>query len=37
VIAKWQGELDDEKFQRALRSPGETERATDRALAGAAA
>ena len=34
VIAKWQGELDEERFQRALRSPGEVERATDQALAG---
>jgi aerobic C4-dicarboxylate transport protein len=34
VIAKWQGELDDEQFQRALRSPEEVERATDDALAG---
>ena len=34
VIAKWQGELDEEQFQRALRSPGEVERATDDALAG---
>jgi aerobic C4-dicarboxylate transport protein len=37
VIAKWQGERDEEKFQAALRSPGRVERATDRALAGAAA
>jgi aerobic C4-dicarboxylate transport protein len=37
VIAKWQGELDEERFQEALRSPGRVERATDRALAGAAA
>ena len=29
VIAKWQGELDEEQFQRALRSPGDVERATD--------
>jgi aerobic C4-dicarboxylate transport protein len=32
-----QGELDEEKFQEALRSPGRVERATDAALAGAAA
>jgi aerobic C4-dicarboxylate transport protein len=37
VIAKWQGELDEERFQETLRSPGRVERATDRALAGAAA
>ena len=37
VIAKWQGERDEEKFQEALRSPGKVERATDRALAGATA
>ena len=37
VIAKWQGERDEERFQEALRSPGRVERATDRALAGAAA
>ena len=37
VIAKWQGERDEEKFQAALRSPDRVERATDRALAGAAA
>ena len=35
VIAKWQGELDEERFQGALRSPGKVERATGRALAGA--
>ena len=34
VIAKWQGELDEEQFQRALRSPGDVERATDEAMAG---
>ena len=34
VIAKWQGELDEEQFQQALRSPGEVERATDEAMAG---
>ena len=32
VIAKWQGELDEEQFQRALRSPGDVERATDDAM-----
>ena len=37
VIAKWQGELDEEQFQRALRSPEDVERATDHAPAGAAA
>ena len=34
VIAKWQGELDEEQFQQALRSPSEVERATDEAMAG---
>ena len=34
VIAKWQGELDEEQFQRALRSPGDVERATDDASRG---
>ena len=34
VIAKWQGELDEEQFQRALRSPGDVERATDDAMSG---
>ena len=34
VIAKWQGELDEERFQEVLRSPGEVERATDEAMAG---
>ena len=37
VIAKRQGERDEERFQEALRSPGKVERATDRALAGATA
>jgi aerobic C4-dicarboxylate transport protein len=37
VIAKWQGELDEERFKRALDEPGEIDRATERALAGAAA
>ena len=38
VVAKWQGERDEERFQEALRSPGKVERATDRrARAGAAA
>ena len=36
VISKWQGELDEEKFKEALREPSRIERATDRALAGAA-
>jgi aerobic C4-dicarboxylate transport protein len=36
VISKWQGELDEEKFHEALREPSGVERATDRALAGAA-
>ena len=36
VISKWQGELDEEKFHEALREPSRVERATDRALAGAA-
>lgn len=36
VIAKWQGELDVEKFHAALKEPGRAERATDRALAGVA-
>jgi aerobic C4-dicarboxylate transport protein len=34
VIAKWQGERDDERFQRALRDPSIVEEATDRALRG---
>jgi aerobic C4-dicarboxylate transport protein len=33
VIAKWQGELDEERFHEALRNPREVERATDQALA----
>ncbi len=37
VVAKWQGERDEEKFQQALRAPAKVERATDRALAGATA
>jgi len=37
VIAKWQGELDEETFQEALRAPAKAERATDLALAGATA
>jgi aerobic C4-dicarboxylate transport protein len=32
VIAKWQGELDEEQFQRTLRDPREVERITDQAL-----
>jgi len=32
VIAKWQGELDEEQFQRTLRDPSEVERITDQAL-----
>jgi aerobic C4-dicarboxylate transport protein len=34
VIAGWQGERDDERFQRALRDPSIVEEATDRALRG---
>jgi aerobic C4-dicarboxylate transport protein len=34
VIAKWQGELDEETFHEALRSPQDVEQATDDALAG---
>jgi aerobic C4-dicarboxylate transport protein len=34
VIAKWQGELDEERFHEALRSPQDVEQATDDALAG---
>jgi hypothetical protein len=34
VIAGWQGERDDERFQRALRDPAIVEEATDRALHG---
>jgi aerobic C4-dicarboxylate transport protein len=37
VVAKWQGERDEERFQEALHAPGKVERATDRALAGAPA
>jgi aerobic C4-dicarboxylate transport protein len=37
AIAKWQGELDEERFQQALREPDENDRRTERALAGAAA
>src|SRR3954464_13530836 len=37
VIAKWQGERDEERFQRALEEPAEIDRATERSLAGAAA
>jgi aerobic C4-dicarboxylate transport protein len=32
VIAKWQGELDEERFHAALRDPSEVERITDQAL-----
>ena len=32
VIAKWQGELDEERFHEALRHPQEVERITDQAL-----
>jgi aerobic C4-dicarboxylate transport protein len=34
VIAKWQGERDDERFQAALRDPRYVEDATERALRG---
>jgi aerobic C4-dicarboxylate transport protein len=34
VIAGWQGERDDERFQAALRDPSTVEDATDRALRG---
>jgi hypothetical protein len=34
VIAKWQGERDEERFQEALRNPSMVEEATDRALRG---
>jgi aerobic C4-dicarboxylate transport protein len=34
VIAGWQGERDDERFQRTLREPSIVEEATDRALRG---
>jgi aerobic C4-dicarboxylate transport protein len=37
VIAKWQGELDEERFQQALRDPDDMDRRTERALAGATA
>jgi len=37
VIAKWCGELDEERFKRALEEPAEIDRATERSLAGAAA
>jgi aerobic C4-dicarboxylate transport protein len=37
VIAKWTGELDEERFKRALDEPAQIDRATERALAGAAA
>src|SRR4051794_39388610 len=37
VIARWQGELDEERLARALDEPAEIDRATERALAGAAA
>jgi aerobic C4-dicarboxylate transport protein len=37
VIAKWCGELDEERLKRALEEPAEIDRATERALAGAAA
>ena len=32
VIAKWQGERDEERFQAALRDPREVERITDRGV-----
>ena len=34
VIAKWQGELDEERFQEVLRNPSLVEEATERALRG---
>jgi Na+/H+-dicarboxylate symporter len=34
VVAKWQGERDDERFQAALRNPRIVEEATERALRG---
>src|SRR4029079_890722 len=34
VVAKWAGERDDERFQDALRDPGEVERAPERTLRG---
>jgi aerobic C4-dicarboxylate transport protein len=34
VVAKWQGERDDERFQAALRDPSWVNRLTDEALAG---
>jgi aerobic C4-dicarboxylate transport protein len=37
VIAKWCGELDEERLKQALEEPTEIDRATERALAGAAA
>ena len=37
VIAKWCGELDEERLAQALEEPAEIDRATERALAGAAA
>ncbi len=35
VIAKWQGELDEERFHEVLRNPGLVDEATERALRGA--
>jgi aerobic C4-dicarboxylate transport protein len=37
VVAKWCGELDEERLKEALDEPAELDRATERALAGAAA
>jgi aerobic C4-dicarboxylate transport protein len=34
VIAKWQGERDEERFQAALRDPSMVEEQTERALRG---
>jgi aerobic C4-dicarboxylate transport protein len=34
VIARWQGELDEERFQKALADPAELDRVTERVLAG---
>jgi hypothetical protein len=37
VIAKWQGELDEERFHEALNEPATVDRVTERALGGAVA
>ena len=36
LVAGWQGERDDERFQAALRDPSSVEAATERALRGEA-